>query len=409
MGSDQKSGSAGQAVGPVRERLDVTSLAQWIATEQVSLCQSFHLRLPLQIEVQQFGFGQSNPTYLLRLNQEDDNKLQWVLRRKPRNIAHATAHALDREFRVLQALQERHNAQVTPDHQVPVPTVYAYCRDPSVVGSEFYLMEFVKGRIFTDPSLPGLSQDERRAAYRHIIQILQNLHAAPFREIGLQDFGRQGQYVKRQLRGLVRVSQKQSALMGPSDQSGDEIAALAKVLQATSCPDPISLIHGDFKVDNLVFHPTEPRVVAVLDWELCTIGDPLCDLANLSMMYVTPKLKAVALAALSDFSESDLRALGIPTRRELVNHYCASRHPGATLLSFDQVWAWSGYYLAFLFFKNSVIIQGVAQRSRTGNASSAAASEVAKLLPMIIRMTKSLLSSHPPPSSIAMGRPSSRL
>jgi aminoglycoside phosphotransferase (APT) family kinase protein len=414
MGSDPNGGSAGQAVGPVRERLNVTSLAQWIATEQVSLCRRFQLRLPLQIEVQQFGFGQSNPTYLLRLQQKGgDTRLQWVLRRKPRKIAHATAHALDREFRVLQALQERHNAHVSPNYHVPVPTVYAYCRDPSVVGSEFYLMEFVQGRIFTDPSLPGLSPDERRAAYRHILQILQNLHAVPFRKVGLQDFGRQGHYVTRQLRGLVRVSQTQSALMGGphgDDPSGAAIAALAKSLQATTCPDSISLIHGDFKVDNLVFHPTEPRVLAVLDWELCTIGDPLCDLANLSMMYVTPKLKAVALAALSDLSEANLQALGIPTRRELVNQYCASRHPaGAPLLSSDQVWAWSGYYLAFLFFKNSVIIQGVAQRARTGNASSAAASEVAKLLPMIIQMTKDLLSSHPPPVSNAIGRRSSRL
>lgn len=423
-------GDQGQLTTQVRSPVNVQKLVEWMV-RQVQITDLIQKKYPSEtrrwsaselakrMEISQFGHGQSNPTYLLRIafsttfsahnddgaskgdaNSSDDKTISLVLRRKPNFLAHASAHALHREFRVLRALS-KHN-QLNPHSQVPVPEAYVYCQDKTILNAEFYLMEFVQGRIFTDPAMPGLSRAERKAAYQCIIQILRRLHSVDCDQIELANYGRKGRYVLRQLDRLLAVSKRQAELSGDSVPEIEELATQLRGL-SESCPDSSSLLHGDFKVDNLIFHRTEPKVIAILDWELSTIGDPLCDLANISMMYFISNQSSVGITGVLGL---DLPTLGIPTRRELVQCYCDSsyrRGQGAEdnskVLPFSSVWDWSGFYLAFLFFKNSVIIQGVAQRAKANIASSAAANQVAKLLPMVIEMARRIIHENPPPSS----------
>jgi aminoglycoside phosphotransferase (APT) family kinase protein len=380
-------GAQGQQTTKVRQALNVVNLAQWMVQEpelKTKLPEHDASSLARLLQVRQFGFGQSNPTYLIRVK---EGNFVAVLRKKPVSIAHASAHALHREFRVLNALI-KHN-QSNPQTRIPVPIPYAYCKDKEVLGAEFYLMEFVSGRIFTDPSLPGLSSTERRAAYQNVVSNLSNLHSVDYVNVGLADFGNTGRYVQRQIQRLTAVSRKQSEIAETPIPEIEEIAAkLANY--APLCPNPVSLLHGDFKIDNLIFHPTEPKVIAILDWELSTIGDSLCDVANLSMMYYFGP-QAVGISGIAGVN---LNSFGIPSRSNLQKMYCASR----PVVSFQEAWEWSGFYLAFIFFKNCVIVQGVAQRAKAGVASSAIAHKVAKLLPTIIHLTQTILEQNVTPA-----------
>ena len=333
------------------------------------------------------------------------------MRKKPDKVAHKSAHALDREYRVLQSIHIYNSTLPLPQSQyqssksIPVPKPIAYCQNPSIIGAEFYIMEYIQGRIFIDPSLPGMTPPERMLAYRDAIRVLANIHSIPYTQpnINLETFGKTGDYVQRQIRRLSSVAQLQAQTIGVGPIQG--IETITSELQAACehCPEHASLIHGDYKMDNLIFHPVEPRVIGVLDWELSTIGDPMCELANLCMMYFMPGLKeGLGIAGLGGI---ELEGTGIPKRMELLTLYAhANTHSG---MDVEEIMAWRGFYLAFLFFKNCVIVHGVKQRASLGVASSSMAQKVATLLPKMVDMTREIWDLEPPPVSTRL--PSSNL
>lgn len=299
--------------------------------------------------LEKFKGGQSNPTY--RLKAESGT---YVLRRQPPGKLLKSAHAVDREYRVMRALAGT---------DVPVPRMVGLCESREVIGSMFYLMEFCDGRIFWDAALRDVSgNDERGAIYDDMNRVLAALHCIDPESVGLADYGKPGNYFARQLSrwsGQYRASELKP------------IAAMEELmswLQANQPPDDgrIALVHGDYRLDNLVFHATEPRIIAVLDWELSTLGHPLADLAYQCMQLRMPS-EAGATPGLQGI---DRPSLGIPSEREYVRRYCER-----TGISGIDNWT---FYLAFSFFRLAAIIQGVAKRAVDGNASNARAAELGR-------------------------------
>ena len=299
-----------------------------------------------------FTGGQSNPTYLVQAASG-----RYVLRRKPPGKLLPSAHAVDREFRVLQSLHGT---------AVPVARPLHLCADESVIGSMFYLMSYVDGRIFWDPSLPELSPAQRGDIYLAIVDAMAALHTVDPAAVSLADYGRPGGYFERQLK---RWGEQYRASETQPIAAMDELIAR---LPARCPPDDgsVALAHGDFRIDNLMFHPSEPRVIAIVDWELSTLGHPLADLGYFCMALRLPRNPALpGLAGL------DRAALGIPEEAALLARYSA-----LTGRPIPSDWP---FVLAFSFFRLAAIVQGVAKRAEQGNASSEQAVQAGRMTGML--------------------------
>ena len=308
-----------------------------------------------RLGVEQFKGGQSNPTYLLKTPSRC-----YVLRRKPPGVLLKGAHAVDREARVMAALGKC---------GFPVPEILGVCTDESVIGTWFYVMEWVAGRIIWDATFPEVPRSERAAYFEAMNGTLAQLHGVDYRRVGLEDFGRVGGYLGRQLARLSK-QYREDELAGRDPYMDRLVEWLPANIPGAS--DTTTLIHGDLRCDNLIFHPTQPRVLAVLDWELATLGDPLADFAYHAMMYRMPPSIVAGLAG------TDLGALGIPDEKAYVAAYL--RRTGRTQLpAYD-------YYVAFNFFRLAAIFHGIKGRAMRGTAASAQARERAAAFPELARL-----------------------
>ncbi len=292
--------------------------------------------------VRQYEGGQSNPTYYLRAGDRE-----FVLRRKPPGTLLPSAHLVEREYRILTALAQT---------DMPVPRTYVLCEDPSVIGTVFYVMDCVRGRVFTDPRLSGLVARERAAVYDSMADVLARLHRVDWQALGLADYGRPGNYVARQLHRWTEQYRASETETIPSMER--LIEWLPRHIPAD---DQTAIAHGDYRLANLLIHPTEPRVVAVLDWELSTLGHPLADLAYSAMAYRLPRALFDGLAG------EDLGRLGIPSEDDYVAAYC--RRAGRR-----DIPDWD-FYLAFAMFRLAAIVQGIMGRVLAGTAAAANARE----------------------------------
>jgi aminoglycoside phosphotransferase (APT) family kinase protein len=299
--------------------------------------------------LEKFQGGQSNPTYRLVAASGS-----YVLRRQPPGKLLKSAHAVDREYRVMKALA---------GSGVPVPRVHALCESVDVIGSMFYVMEHCAGRIFWDAALPQIDSPQQRAAiYDEMNRVLAALHRVDPQTADLADYGKPGNYFARQLSRWV--GQYRASELRPIPAMEELIAWLEANRPADD--GRIALVHGDYRLDNIVFDPREPRIVAVLDWELSTLGHPLADLAYQCMQLRMPAGEGVT----PGLAGVDRRALGIPEESEYVARYCER-------MGFGRIDNWS-FYLAFSFFRLAAIIQGVAKRAVDGNASNARAAELGR-------------------------------
>ena len=298
-----------------------------------------------QMQVVPISGGQSNPTYFVSFGNQS-----MVLRKQPNAQLLPSAHAIDREYRVMQALSES---------EVPVPKMLLYCTDRSIVGTPFYLMERLHGRVFPDYALSGLDPIQRRAVYLAMADAMARLHTVDWAAIGLSDYGRAGSYFARQI-GRWTSQWATSCTAANSD-----VERLIQWLPGHISDDSETAIsHGDFRLGNLMFHPTEPRVIGVLDWELSTLGHPLADVAFNCMAWHTLPIEYGGIRGL------DLSALGIPSQDEYLARYC---------LKAGRVNRPEPFHFAFALFRMAVIFEGIAARAAAGNATAHNATEVGSL------------------------------
>ena len=307
---------------------------------------------PLAVEL--FKGGQSNPTYKLLTPMRS-----YVMRAKPGPVAKLlpSAHAVEREFAVMRALEGT---------DVPVARMYCLCEDESVIGRAFYIMEFVQGRVLWDPALPGMSNADRGAIYDEMNRVIAALHKADYAERGLAGFGKPGNYFERQ---IGRWSKQYVASITQPIPEMDQLMAWLPAHIPAGARDVrrTGIVHGDYRLDNLIFHPTQPRVLAVLDWELSTLGHPLADFSYHCMAWHIPPGSFRGIGGL------DVASLGIPTEAEYIRRYCA--RTGFTTPD-ELAPDWS-FYLAYNLFRIAAILQGIAKRKETGTASNAQAAKSA--------------------------------
>jgi aminoglycoside phosphotransferase (APT) family kinase protein len=323
------------------DRIDESSLAAWMQKNVDDY------RGPLRVE--RFKGGQSNPTYKLSTPGRT-----YVLRRKPSGTLLRGAHAVDREAKVLTALGK---------HGYPVPQVHALCTDETVIGTWFYVMDMVEGRIFWDAALPEIPRDQRPRYFDSMNETLARLHSVDFNSIGLSDFGHVANFFQRQ---IARWSGQYLA-----DTEAGRNAHMDRMVewlpQNIPSGDETSIVHGDFRCDNMVFHPTAPKVIAVLDWELATLGHPLADFAYHLMMYRMPPLVIAGLGG------ADLPTLNIPSEAEYIAAYC--RRTGRRNIPHLD------FYLAFNMFRFAAILHGIKGRTIRGTAAAANSVELINALP----------------------------
>jgi aminoglycoside phosphotransferase (APT) family kinase protein len=307
------------------------------------------------LEIEQFKGGQSNPTYRITAGGK-----RYALRRKPPGKLLPSAHAVDREFKVIKAL-----------HSVgfPVAKPYVLCEDDAVIGTAFYLMDCMEGRVLWDQSLPGMAKEERRAIWGELNRVIALLHSVDYKAVGLADFGKAGSYIERQ---VGRWSKQYVASETQKIEAMDNmIAWLPKNIPAT---DETTIVHGDFRLDNTVFHATEPKLIAVLDWELSTLGDPLADFSYHCMSWHIPPGKFRGIEGLP------LEELGIPTEREYVDLYF--KRTGRKGVD-PSVW---DYYMAYNLFRIAAICQGIAKRVVDGTAASEHARDAGARAPLLAEL-----------------------
>ena len=331
--------SSGMRPVTAQDAFDTVRLADWMRDKVEGF--SGDLR------VEKFKGGQSNPTFLLC-----DAKRKYVLRRKPPGKLLPSAHAVDREYKVISALAGT---------DVPVAKTWALCTDDSVIGTMFYIMDCVDGRIMWDPTLPDMTPAQRGAIFDEMNRVIAALHKVDYRAVGLGDYGKPDQYLARQ---VARWSKQYRA------SETEKIEAMDKLIewlpQNIPAGDETSIVHGDFRLDNVIFHPSEPRILAVLDWELSTLGHPLIDFAYHCMTWrLSPGL-------FRGLGGTDFAALGIPGEAEYVAAYC--RRSGRGQID-PKEWE---YYMAFNMFRLAGIMQGIMARAVQGNASSQEAIETGK-------------------------------
>jgi aminoglycoside phosphotransferase (APT) family kinase protein len=321
---------------------DIQALSDWLASRLPSFQGPLH--------VAQFKGGQSNPTYLLTTSAR-----RYVMRSKPGPVARLlpSAHAIEREYRVMGALQGT---------GVPVPAMVALCDDESVIGRAFYIMEHVEGRVLWDQSLPGMSRSQRGAIYDEMNRVMAALHRVDPAAAGLGDYGRPGNYFERQIGRWSK--QYQASITEPIEAMDRLIEWLpAHIPAGARDGSQVSVVHGDFRLDNLIFHPTEARVLAVLDWELSTLGHPLADFSYHCMAWHIPHTLSRGIAGL------DIDALGIPDEDEYLRRYCER----TARVDLEAVRADWNFYLAYNLFRIAAILQGIARRVVDGTAASAGA------------------------------------